>query len=230
MLQRRRRQLAGLTKTVEELGKYKPHGEQISGTLFVRKVSTQLGGVRITSSSKEVTVKIRGDGILTYENQFVDLTKIEDCVAVGANGFKITGGVGGISVQFNSPKGEEGKVKEWIEKVKTWDKDLVLSEAFEAKKKETLEKIQSFGSILEEGMEKDTEMIKGLVDESDSDFEDEGKMGGEEGETDQGPEAPKLELRADVAEKLSTPVKSSEPPRRRSIDPDDDMKDLFEAM
>ncbi|GMH88159.1 hypothetical protein TrST_g3948, partial [Triparma strigata] len=197
-------QLAGLTKTVEELGKYKPHGEQISGTLFVRKVSTQLGGVRITSSSKEVTVKIRGDGILTYENQFVDLTKIEDCVAVGANGFKITGGVGGVSVQFNSRKGEEGKVKEWIEKVKTWDKDLVLSEAFEAKKKETLEKIQSFGSILEEGMDKDTKMLKDLLDESDSDFE-------EEGETDQGPEAPKLELRADVAEKLSTPVKSSEP-------------------
>ena len=85
-------------------------------------------------------MKIRGDGMLTYDNQFVDLTKIEDCVPSGSTGFKISA-TGGVSVLFTSKEGQ-GKVTKWIEAIKTWDKDLVLSEAFEAKKKETLDKIQ----------------------------------------------------------------------------------------
>ena len=187
-------ELEELTMSIEDLTNIKPRGTAgtvLKGELYCRK-AIMLG---LVNSNKQVTARVRGDGILTYDNLFFDLSKV-DASILGEEKDSVTFVIkqGGTSVTFKV-KEKDQNASDWIEAIKKWDVDNKMSEDFATR----IEAMRSKISDAHKSRKK-------LMDElAASESEDELEMDTprEEGEEEAAAEfSPTLQMPSDIKSKL----------------------------
>ena len=170
-----------LQQTVEGLANMKVTGTVMEGELYCKK-SSMMG---LSSSNKPVMGKIRGDGILTYDNYYIDLANrdlyVNDGGKPGTGVFEIKDGKG--VVRF-SVKDKNFTAEQWIEAIRSWDTDGKLTSDFEAKKQETIEKIEAMKSKALSNHGESSKMVLEMV-AHDSDEEVESDEEGEKAEEEE---------------------------------------------
>ena len=165
--------LEELTKTVEDLAAMKVTGEVLEGELTYKMKKSTLLGLSSANVDVVVTGKIRGDGIFTYGDYYIDLVSRDLPVRVGDSPKDFTIGKGKSEVSFTVK--DNHTAEEWKKALKSFDVDGNFSKKFSQRKEAVIKKIDVMKKQVMLSHEESSKLLLDMVADSEEEDEEEGE-------------------------------------------------------